>query len=396
MSKKNLLIISFVVVVILLGCLIVFLCIDREAPIDNSNFTLVDDMKIEIYDDVNVSSKIQNIDGTLLEDKKIKTDTLGKQTIEFLYKNEKGKKRKGSIEVEIVDTTAPLIMLGNSYTVTVGYDKELTDVILSADNYDSNPVREIVGVYDMNQVGSYSLTYKVTDCSGNVEQQDFTLYVKEKSSGSSYTPTYTKFTDIVDRHKTENTKIGLDVSKWQGEIDFDKIKAVGVEFIIVRVGTGLGFHEASIEDPYFKKNIEGAKRVGIPIGIYYYSYATTPEEAKEQAVWVANLLKDYTIDLPVVFDWESWSYFNGLSLSLHGINEVADAFLNEVEKAGYTGMLYGSKYYLQNIWDSTYPVWLAHYTKETNYEGPYTIWQLCDNGKVDGINGAVDIDVMYK
>ena len=81
---------------------------------------------------------------------------------------------------------------------------------------------------------------------------------------------------------------------------------------------------------------------------------------------------------------------------MHDINEIADAFLDEISSLGYKGMLYGSRNYLQKIWDTDYPIWLAHYTKQTNYEGDYYIWQLCDNGRVSGINGYVDINVMYE
>ena len=397
MRKKYIFIFVIILILIILFSIsYAFIFQEKEIPIDNSSFTLIDNMKVEVYSDTMVSSKIDNINGSVIEDKKIDTSVLGNQTIEFLYENEKGKKRKGAIEVEVVDTTKPIIMLHDSYSVTVGYDKNLTDIVLSADNYDPSPVREIVGEYDINQVGSYNLTYKVTDSSGNVTLNDFTLYVKEKSSGTSYSSTYTEFSSIVSLHKTDSTKIGIDVSKWQGDIDFDALKNAGVEFIIIRVGTQLGFEESSIEDLYFRKNIEGATNVGIPVGIYYFSYATSETEAKEQASWVINQLKDYKIELPVAFDWESWSYFNGLNLSLYDINSIASVFLSEIEAAGYNGILYGSRNYLQNVWEPTEPVWLAHYTAKTNYEGDYMMWQLCDNGKVNGIQGAVDINIMYE
>ena len=188
MRKNIWLIIIFIMIIIF--CFIFHILKNDEIIFDNSSFTTVEDMKVEIYDDIKVSSKIKNINGIILEDKKIETDTLGKKTIEFLYKNKKGKKRKGNIEIEVVDTIPPIIVLNDNYTVTVGYDKSLTDVILSADNYDSVPVREIIGDYNLNQVGSYTLTYKVTDNSGNANSKEFTLHVKEKSN-TIYNNTYT-------------------------------------------------------------------------------------------------------------------------------------------------------------------------------------------------------------
>lgn len=396
MLKRIIYILLAIVLLILLFFWVYLFFCNKEIPVDNSGFVLVDDLKIEIYDEVNISSKIKSIDGQILKDAMVVSDILGTQSIEFLYENSTGKKRRGIVDVEVVDTTVPIILLNNTYTVYVGSDLNLLEVILSADNYDSKPLREIIGEYDMNQVGNYPLIYKVTDSSGNVTTKEFTLKVIEKRYGSSYSSTYTDFNDIISLHKNDKTKIGIDVSKWQGNIDFDKIKAAGVEFIIMRVGTGLGFDAESIVDPYFIRNMEEAKRAGIPVGIYYYSYASSVEDAKEQASWVVEQVKPYDIELPIVFDWETWSYFNGLNLSLYDINNIADTFLSEVKNAGYDAMLYSSKYYLQNIWNLDYPVWLAHYTVQTDYEGKYDIWQLCQDGKIDGISGAVDIDVLYK
>lgn len=396
MNRKLFLIPLFLFIVGLVLVGIYFYYQNKEIPIDNSGFVVIDDLEVEVYDKVNISSKIKSIDGEIIEDISVDSHMLGNKTIQFLYNNNDGKKRRGIIDIEVVDKTLPIILLNNTYTVYVGSDLNLLEVILSADNYDSSPLREIIGEYDMNQIGSYPLTYKVTDSSGNVTSKDFILNVIERSYSSSNSSTHTVFSDIVSLHKNDQTSIGIDVSKWQGEIDFDTIKEAGVEFIIMRVGTGLGFDTESILDPYFIRNIDEAKRVEIPVGIYYYSYASSVEDAKEQAAWVLEQIKPYDIDLPIVFDWESWSYFNGLNLSIYDINKIADTFLNDIENAGYDAMLYGSKYYLQSIWDLDYPVWLAHYTNKTNYEGDYDIWQLCQDGKIDGINGAVDIDIMYK
>lgn len=86
-----------------------------------------------------------------------------------------------------------------------------------------------------------------------------------------------------------------------------------------------------------------------------------------------------------------------MNVSLYKFNEIADSFLEEIEKNDYMPMLYSSKNYLENIWDSgKYKVWLAHYTDKTNYEGEYYIWQMCSDGRIDGINGDVDIDILYK
>ena len=394
--KRSMIVILFILLIGIILSIILFNHFkDKEIPIDNENYTLISDLNIEVYSDVKVSDMIDTINGKIYEDNIIDTNELGVKEIEFIYENKKGRKRRGIFNVTVIDTTAPIIFLNNSYSVTVGYNKNLTDVILSLDNYSSIIKREIIGNYDFNKVGSYPLQYKATDGVGNETIVDFTLNVNPKTK-TTYSNSYIKYSDIVSTHKNENTKIGIDVSKWQGNIDFNKLKQAGVEFVIIRVGTGLGFGKEYVEDAYFRQNIKGAIDANIPVGVYFYSYATTKEEAKNEARWVYNIIKDYNITLPVVFDWESWSSFNSLNLSMHDINEIADAFLDEISSLGYKGMLYGSRNYLQKIWNTDYPIWLAHYTKQTNYEGDYYIWQLCDNGRVSGINGYVDINVMYE
>ena len=107
-------------------------------------------------------------------------------------------------------------------------------------------------------------------------------------------------------------------------------------------------------------------------------------------------IKDYKVELPIAFDWENWDSFNTYELSFFGLTNMAKRFMDTVKASGYDAMLYSSKTYLENIWMSVdYPVWLAHYTKNTNYAGDYSYWQICSNGRVDGINGDVDIDIRY-
>lgn len=107
-------------------------------------------------------------------------------------------------------------------------------------------------------------------------------------------------------------------------------------------------------------------------------------------------MKNYKLDLPVAFDWESWSSFNTTGMSFYTINKSANEFLRVLEDAGYKGMLYSSKNYLERIWDKTeYETWLAQYNTKATYNGEYSIWQMCDTGIVDGIKGDVDIDIMY-
>lgn len=352
--------------------------------------------EVAVYSDTSLLDFQDKIQCNLKDDNKIDTSKVQKYQMITHCRNSEKKKYKYLININVVDKESPRIILKDSYSVTEGYDKKLTDVIISADNYDSKPKREIIGVYDFNKVGSYNLTYKVTDNSGNISTKDFVLYVNEKKP-SVPSNSFIAFSDIVKNHKNKNTKIGIDVSKWQGNIDFEKVKNAGAEFVMIRIGHQDGFGGEYIIDPYFKKNIEKATEVGLDVGIYFYSYADSHEQAKRQVNWILENLKGYQINMPIVYDWESWSNFNSLNLSLFEFNEIANTFLAEIEKNKYSAMLYSSKNYLENIWNiNEYKTWLAHYTDKTNYEGDYYMWQLCSDGKISGINGYVDINVLYK
>ena len=397
--KKKIIIISIIVLGILVVSLIIYF--NTRIVVDNSGFTLKDDLTVNVYSDVKVKDFIKDIDGKVVDNKRINTDKLGTVDVEFIYLNKDNKKRKGTFEVTVKDLEEPLIWLSNSYSVRVGDDVNLEDEILCADNYDSNPSCKIKGDYDLNTAGDYSLVYVAEDSSGNKESVDFTLHVYEPKSvtggGSSEEVTSTDFNGVLEEHKNKDTLVGIDVSKWQGVIDFSKVKEAGAEFVIIRVGHQNGVGGEYVLDPYFKRNIKEALENKLKVGIYFYSYADNKMEARKQAEWVIKQIKDYDITLPIAFDFECFSSFNTMNLSLHDLNEVAETYFSTLEDKGYDTMLYGSKNYLNAIWKyNTNKVWLAHYTDKTDYDKDYIMWQLCQDGVIDGINGFVDIDILYK
>ena len=362
--------------------------------------TLVKDRKVEFNSDVKVSDYIRSINGKIEKDRKIDTTTLGKKIIKFSYINDDKIKVKYQYDIEVVDTVEPLIWLNDTYSVEVGSDINLTDKILCGDNYDSNPKCYIEGEYDLNQEGNYSLVFKAEDSSGNKEEHPFTLQVyapKQTSSDQeNFVENYINFEDIVKNYKNKNNQIGIDVSKWQGDVDFHKLKQSGVEFVMIRVGGSLGKDGKYFLDDKFKINMEKAKKAKMPVGVYFYSYANSVTKAKKDAKWVLKQIKDYDLKLPISFDWEEWQDFNSYHLSFFGLTSMAEEFVKDIEKKGYSGLIYSSKAYLDNIWlETKYDIWLAHYTSATNYEKPYKMWQLCNNGRVDGIIGDVDIDIYY-
>ncbi|MDE5889178.1 MAG: glycoside hydrolase family 25, partial [Bacilli bacterium] len=218
----------------------------------------------------------------------------------------------------------------------------------------------------------------------------------DNSSSSNSTPTYTYLNDVIANYKTDNTKIGIDVSSWQGDINFQAVKDAGVEFVFIRVGSTRGIGGEYFVDKKFTQNIKGFNEVGIPVGIYFYTYANSKESAINDAKWVLEQIEGYKIDLPIAYDWESWSFYNEFHQSFYSTTMNAKAFLDTIYDAGYDGLLYSSKRYLEQVWyDTGYETWLAHYTNQTSYEGTYRYWQMCSNGRVNGINGNVDINIMY-
>ena len=359
---------------------------------------LKENRKLEFSSKMKVSDFLKNINGKIINDYIIDSTTnLGKKEISFDFINDDGIKLKYSYDIEIVDRTPPTIWLNSSYSIPLGSDINLLDKIMCGDNIDDNPNCYIEGKYNKDKIGTYPLVFNATDSSGNKTIKKFNLKVYQPKKNSKQTKTIPIYLeDVIKTYKIYNNKIGIDVSKWQEDIDFKKVKKSGVEFVMIRVGTTNSKTNEFILDPKFKQNIENAQKVGLDIGIYFYSYANTRKQAKEEAKWVIKQIKDYNVTLPVVFDWEDWNNFNHHKVSFFSLTKVAEEFMKTVERKGYTGMLYSSKTYLENIWfETSYDIWLAHYTKNTDYKGKYKMWQLTNNGKVDGINTPVDINIMY-
>lgn len=392
MKKVVIVMIPFIAIVIVGICLWQY---QKGKKMDAEAIHLKEDLTVEFGEKVKISDFIENLEGNLVEDCEVNTEQLGETQVLFEYTNRKNKRKNAEFTLKVIDTKPPQILSGNSYTLRLGDNKSLTDVLLSGDEADDNPKREILGEYDVNQVGDYPLTYVVTDSSGNQAKKDFVLHVKEKEEEKKK-PQKLDIEDVLRDYKTEDTKIGIDVSKWQEEIDWQKVKNAGIEFVMIRIGYQAKYDGACELDPYFVANIEGAKSVNIPVGIYFYSYAKNVEQAIEQAHWIKEHLQNVELDLPIAFDWENWNSFNQAGMSFYTLNKVANVFLDTVQEFGYKGMLYSSKFYLEQIWEPTqYAVWLAQYNRKVTYEGEYSIWQMSESGRVEGIKNDVDLDVMY-
>lgn len=192
------------------------------------------------------------------------------------------------------------------------------------------------------------------------------------------------------------TTQGIDVSKWQGVVDFKKVKKAGYDFVILNAGYGKYLTQ---KDPTFERNYMEAKEAGLAVGAYWYSYAQSVADAKLEADTFIEVLKGRKFEYPVAFDIEDETQ-NKLSKSL--IGDMCDAFCSRLEKAGYYVCVYSYSSFLVNKVPtsilSKYDVWLAEFTtaKSPSYNGSYGIWQYSSRGSVNGVLGDVDLNHSYK
>jgi len=357
---------------------------------------LKDNLKVTYDTKIKISDLIKNINGNIIHDIYLDTASIGKKIVNFKYINEENITIPYSYSYEVVDDVAPLIWLNDTYSVKVGTKGELKDMIMSGDYYDDKPTREIIGEYDLNKIGEYNLTYRIVDKSGNETKKDFIL--KVHNNNSNYKVNKKSFSEIRNNHRTNDTFVGIDISKWQGTINYQKTVDAGIDFVMIKLGGSNGINGDYYIDPKFIDNIKAYQELNIPVGVYFYSYANNITKAKEDALWVIEQIKEYNIELPIALDWENWSSFNKFNISFKTLSEIGDVFIKTLEKNGYHGMIYGSKNYLEKIWDTkNHDVWLAHYTDKTDYSGKYIMWQLTSGGVIKGITeNTVDVDILYR
>lgn len=190
----------------------------------------------------------------------------------------------------------------------------------------------------------------------------------------------------------EVATLGIDVSEWQSEVDYQKVKREGYSFVFVRSSYGTG----NYEDTHFHSHVTKAQQAGLKVGAYHYSWATTVDEAQQEAEFFISMIEDYDWDLPVFYDIETDRQNH---LSRDELTEIALTFLITLEEAGYQPGIYAAQSWFEDRLDmdclSGYPVWIASYTDHLTYEGDYDFWQYTDTGQVNGVTGNCDINIMY-
>lgn len=191
---------------------------------------------------------------------------------------------------------------------------------------------------------------------------------------------------------------GVDVSEYQKEIDWEKVKKDGVEFAMIRLGYR-GYADGSLQlDARYEENIKAARKAGLEAGVYFVSQAVSTDEAIEEARYVLDNIRGKHVTCPVAFDMEPVAEEERIGeLTAEERTAIADAFCQIIEKNGYTSMIYGNPSWLNHSIDLSYladrNIWLAHYTGSTAYPYSHVMWQYTDRGNVEGIPGNADLNL---
>jgi len=238
---------------------------------------------------------------------------------------------------------------------------------------------------------------------GWILSEDKKTYTYIVSKDTNY---YTNFTDKNRNSTTINIKVvfditGIDVSKHNGKIDWEKVKQAGIDFAIIRVGYGQDLEEQ--DDTMFKYNIEECERLGIPYGVYIYSYALNVQHANSEANHVLRLIKGYNPTYGIWIDIEDadgYKQNNGMP-SNEILVDIAVSFCEKIKANGYENVgIYASLDWLKNQLNSSkldkYNKWVAQWGDKCTYDKKYIMWQYTDKGQVDGIIGNVDMNKYYK
>lgn len=198
----------------------------------------------------------------------------------------------------------------------------------------------------------------------------------------------------------EPAAVGIDVSAHQQEIDWQRVKAAGVEFAMIRVGYR-GYTRGDLElDSYFIRNMEGALDAGIEVGVYFFSQAINTQEALDEAEFVLNWIEGYDLTYPVVFDWEDIeAEARTDNMDMITLTGCAYAFCEAVEKAGYSAGVYFNQRFgyqeLNLLSLQDYVFWLAEYNPTPSFTYHFDIWQYSAEGTVDGIETPVDLNLSF-
>ena len=246
-------------------------------------------------------------------------------------------------------------------------------------------------------------TYRFVDVYGNQYEAKLLEDVPACEYDYSRLTEENGYKAYLDKDGKKISKAGIDVSKYQAEVDWNQVKDSGIEFVIIRLGyRGYGEEGLLVEDPLFRQHMEGALASGLEVGVYFFSQAVTDAEAAEEAQFVLERIKGYPITYPVVFDTEEIKddVARTDGLSREQFTENCRVFCDKIEEAGYDTMIYANMKWLAFTLDLTalteYDIWYADYEEEPQNPYAFSMWQYTEEGQVPGIEGNVDINLLFE
>ena len=255
-----------------------------------------------------------------------------------------------------------------------------------------------------------STSDKMRELQIEIDEGDPQSVVVEEETVENEIGANVAISDARDDNRTGEITYGIDVSKYQGTIDWQKVAQSGIDFAMIRIGYRTLADGKIVADTNAKYNMQEATKYGVKIGGYFFSTAVSEAEAIEEANWVADYVAKYQITYPIAYDCEG--YIKSTSRQYNMTNAerttVALAFMNKIAERGYSPLFYGAKSEMENNanWEmnrisSIYSVWVAQYpenyttTTECSYSGSYIMWQYTNRGSVPGISGSVDMNIAY-
>lgn len=302
-------------------------------------------------------------------------------------------------------------VIGESFFITlknVGEYKDLDkDGIIYIGDLDAGDYEVSLKPIEGYKVPASATKVRVKDKVEYLVIDDISLLIKTEADIDAEAEDSAQAIDDADKTEIKkaqavsgNMSLGIDVSKWQKEIDWEQVKNAGIDFAIIRCGYRGSVTGSLVVDPYFEQNIKAATAAGIDVGVYFFTQAVNEVEAVEEASMVMQLVADYALTYPVFIDTEG-AGGNGRAdgLDVETRTAVCEAFCSTVENAGYEAGIYASRNWYNNRLTVTeledYVIWLAEYRKSPLYEGDYQMWQYTSKGSVDGIEGNVDMNISY-
>lgn len=303
----------------------------------------------------------------------LETTSGKKKNVYFIVTDEEGNENADAVEGEIES-----IEFADSFVM-----------LRAGKDFQAEPIFYPLGMYS-------ELTYSSSDT--DVASVSGSGKVKGLSAGSAVITARAENGVTAEFSVTvyDDVLRGIDVSKWQGDINWKKVSVSGVDYVMIRSSFGSEHIDECLE-----KNVAGCEKYGIPYGFYHYTYAKTPEEARYEAKFFLNVIREYAPEYPIVLDIEEEFY---KKMEREQVTEIMTAFMDVLEDAGYYAMVYNAPNFIKACIDRSvlekYDIWIACWGDEDRlnsfYDGKYGMWQYSATGKVNGISGDVDLDYSYK